>query len=424
MYQDLYNILCDISNTSGNKAKIEHLKYYKDNELLKKILYYCYEPSLNFGISKKNLEQILKSYSPTRATDISLFQLLDILSQNNINNELRQLVFDFTYSNDEYASLLLKRILNRNIEIGMAEKGISKIFPNFISTFEVQLAEKFNEKLIENRVMYVTEKLDGIRAIYIDGEFKSRKGKIINGLDHIKDDIEKITPADIVLDGELVFVSKDSIDRDVNFRITTKIVNSNMEKKLDIQYKVFDTLTVDEFKRGESYSLYSERRKILNRLNTNINTLQLKNISIVPLLAQTRELDEVYNLLHDIEQTGSEGLMVNFNEPYKCKRHSGILKMKTMQSIDLEIIGVEEGQGENKGILGNILVNYKDNLVAVGTAFSKHLRQTYWDNPNEIIGKIAEIQYFEESKNQQGKFSLRFPVFKCIREDKSSESYN
>lgn len=424
MYQDLYNILCDISNTSGNKAKIEHLKYYKDNELLKKILYYCYEPSLNFGISKKNLEQILKSYSPTRATDISLFQLLDILSQNNINNELRQLVFDFTYSNDEYASLLLKRILNRNIEIGMAEKGISKIFPNFISTFEVQLAEKFNEKLIENRVMYVTEKLDGIRAIYIDGEFKSRKGKIINGLDHIKDDIEKITPADIVLDGELVFVSKDSIDRDVNFRITTKIVNSNMEKKLDIQYKVFDTLTVDEFKRGESYSLYSERRKILNRLNTNINTLQLKNISIVPLLAQTRELDEVYNLLHDIEQTGSEGLMVNFNEPYKCKRHSGILKMKTMQSIDLEIIGVEEGQGENKGILGNILVNYKDNLVAVGTGFSKHLRQIYWDNPNEIIGKIAEIQYFEESKNQQGKFSLRFPVFKCIREDKSSESYN
>lgn len=424
MYQDLYNILCDISNTSGNKAKIEHLKYYKDNELLKKILYYCYEPSLNFGISKKNLEQILKSYSPTRATDISLFQLLDILSQNNINNELRQLVFDFTYSNDEYASLLLKRILNRNIEIGMAEKGISKIFPNFISTFEVQLAEKFNEKLIENRVMYVTEKLDGIRAIYIDGEFKSRKGKIINGLDHIKDDIEKITPADIVLDGELVFVSKDSIDRDANFRITTKIVNSNMEKKLDIQYKVFDTLTVDEFKRGESYSLYSERRKILNRLNTNINTLQLKNISIVPLLAQTRELDEVYNLLHDIEQTGSEGLMVNFNEPYKCKRHSGILKMKTMQSIDLEIIGVEEGQGENKGILGNILVNYKDNLVAVGTGFSKHLRQIYWDNPNEIIGKIAEIQYFEESKNQQGKFSLRFPVFKCIREDKSSESYN
>lgn len=424
MYQDLYNILCDISNTSGNKAKIEHLKYYKDNELLKKILYYCYEPSLNFGISKKNLEQILKSYSPTRATDISLFQLLDILSQNNINNELRQLVFDFTYSNDEYASLLLKRILNRNIEIGMAEKGIGKVFPNFISTFEVQLAEKFNEKLIENRVMYVTEKLDGIRAIYIDGEFKSRKGKIINGLDHIKDDIEKITPADIVLDGELVFVSKDSIDRDANFRITTKIVNSNMEKKLDIQYKVFDTLTVDEFKRGESYSLYSERREILNRLNTNINTLQLKNISIVPLLAQTRELDEVYNLLHDIEQTGSEGLMVNFNEPYKCKRHSSILKMKTMQSIDLEIIGVEEGQGENKGILGNILVNYKDNIVAVGTGFSKHLRQIYWDNPNEIIGKIAEIQYFEESKNQQGKFSLRFPVFKCIREDKSSESYN
>lgn len=424
MYQKLYSILNEISNLSGNNLKIEHLKHYKDNQILKKVLYYCYEPSLNFGISKKNLNQICQSYTPAKKIDISLFELLDILSQNNINNDLRQLVFDFISSNDEYALLLLERILNRNIEIGLAEKGISKVFPGFISTFEVQLAEKFDEKLINNRTMYITEKLDGIRAIYIDGEFKSRKGKIINGLDHIKDDIKKIVTKDTVLDGELVFNNIDNIDRDVAFRTTTKIVNSNIEKKLDIQYKVFDVVTTEEFNKGESNSLYLERRKMLNRLDMNINTVQLKNISIVPLLAEITNVDELYCLLHEVEKTGAEGLMVNFNETYKCKRHTGILKVKTMKSVDLEVVGVQEGQGENKGILGNILVNYKGNIVAVGTGFSKQLRQIYWDNPNEIIGKIAEIQYFEESNNKQGKFSLRFPVFKCIREDKTNESYH
>jgi DNA ligase-1 len=37
--------------------------------------------------------------------------------------------------------------------------------------------------------------------------------------------------------------------------------------------------------------------------------------------------------------------------------------------------------------------------------------------------QIVEIQYFEESNNEQGGLSLRFPVFKRVRDDKNEESY-
>ena len=35
-------------------------------------------------------------------------------------------------------------------------------------------------------------------------------------------------------------------------------------------------------------------------------------------------------------------------------------------------------------------------------------------NPNAIIGKTITVQYFEESKNQQGELSLRFPTVKHV----------
>ena len=42
-------------------------------------------------------------------------------------------------------------------------------------------------------------------------------------------------------------------------------------------------------------------------------------------------------------------------------------------------------------------------------------RKFFIDNPNEIIGRVVVISYFEESTNEQGGVSLRFPVFKwCV----------
>jgi DNA ligase-1 len=35
-----------------------------------------------------------------------------------------------------------------------------------------------------------------------------------------------------------------------------------------------------------------------------------------------------------------------------------------------------------------------------------------------MIGKIVEVQYFEETSNADGGLSLRFPVFKDFRPDK------
>ena len=116
--------------------------------------------------------------------------------------------------------------------------------------------------------------------------------------------------------------------------------------------------------------------------------------------------------------------MINIlDAPYQFKRTSDLLKCKVMQDIDLEVIGYEEGDKNFTGMLGALLVRYKDgNVVKVGSGFSKKLRQEIWKDPDSYVGKIAVIQYFEETENQNGGISLRFPVFLEFRDPKDKNT--
>jgi DNA ligase-1 len=87
--------------------------------------------------------------------------------------------------------------------------------------------------------------------------------------------------------------------------------------------------------------------------------------------------------------------------------------------MDLQIIGFEEGTGRLAGTLGAILVRYKNgNTVKVGSGFTDWLRTEIWNNRSKYLDVICEIQYFEETTNQDGGESLRFPIFKDFRYDK------
>ena len=65
------------------------------------------------------------------------------------------------------------------------------------------------------------------------------------------------------------------------------------------------------------------------------------------------------------------------------------------------------------------------NTVKVGSGFSKELREEIWKNPDSYIGKIIEVQYFEETENQNGGKGLRFPVFNDFRDpsDKNTPDF-
>ena len=65
-------------------------------------------------------------------------------------------------------------------------------------------------------------------------------------------------------------------------------------------------------------------------------------------------------------------------------------------------------------MLSAVIVEHKGNKVRVGSGFSIDQRREYFADPSKIMFKTITVQYFEESKNQNGEYSLRFPVIKHV----------
>ena len=68
-------------------------------------------------------------------------------------------------------------------------------------------------------------------------------------------------------------------------------------------------------------------------------------------------------------------------------------------------------------MLAQAWIEHKGYKVAVGSGWNQEQRIRYEANPNELIGKTITVQYFEETKNQEGGISLRFPTVKHVYEN-------
>ena len=74
--------------------------------------------------------------------------------------------------------------------------------------------------------------------------------------------------------------------------------------------------------------------------------------------------------------------------------------------------------GKNKGALGSLIVKYKDGKSGVGYGYSDQMRKDLWEKRDELIGKLIDIKYKEETKDKNtGLPSLQFAGFICFRED-------
>ena len=91
----------------------------------------------------------------------------------------------------------------------------------------------------------------------------------------------------------------------------------------------------------------------------------------------------------------------------------------------MEVVDAEEGYGRNKGTLGALVVKYKDNTVNVGSGFTDEERKNFWENREDIIGRVIEVKYKEITTDKKtGLESLQFPVFCGLREIGKEPSYN
>ena len=419
----------NFSNSRLHKQSV--LKRYKDDPVIRKYLQIAFDPYKVYGISTKKLNrQILAcaNYFPQTTTVFELFEYLEAHNTGTMSEilECQNAVFAARCKSEELATLL-ESLICKDLSIGCDAKTINKEIPGLIPTFNVQLANKYFDKpeYVEGKTFAITTKIDGGRIIALkeNGQvtFYTRAGQKYKGLVDLEQEMLDKLPDGICLDGEITLLDSKGIPSKEAYKRAMKITRADGEKH-GVKMLVFDAMLASEFRSQKCARNWDERRGTLDLI---FKSRELTYFELLPVLYRGNDTEMILKWLDAAVAGQQEGVMINITSaPYEFKRTNYLLKVKKMSTLDLEIVGFEEGTGRLAGTLGAILVRYKNgNIVKVGSGFSDRLRLEVWNSRDEWLGNICEIQYFEETTNANGGESLRFPVFKDYRPDKIKPDY-
>lgn len=420
-FQQVVNFIEEMKATSSTNDKKEILRRY-DSPVLRKLFEYTYSPFKQYYVTSDNLKK-RQDLSFDNYDD--LFQLLDDLNDRNITGHSAiQCVNGFIEKNKEFADVIYD-VIDRNLKTRATTTLINSVMPGTVPTFDVALAEKFegNEKKVnfESGEWWASRKLDGVRCIAIidengDIKFYSRAGNEFLTLGLLAEELKQLNLRSIVLDGEVCIMKDGGLE---DFQGIIKEIGRKDHIIQNPMYYVFDMLQTSEFNNQAGDTPLSSR---LLQLGVFFSLNQgLKHAApLVQIQISSREHFE--EMVADATNLGYEGIMIRKDIGYEGKRSKNLLKVKKMHDAEYVVIDVENGTHRvidggreiEEEMLRAVMVEHKGNRVRVGSGFSIEQRRFYYQNPDEILGKTITVQYFEETTDQHGDHSLRFPVIKVV----------
>jgi len=177
---------------------------------------------------------------------------------------------------------------------------------------------------------YMSEKLDGIRAYWDGKQLKSKNGYKINVPKWF---IEDFPP--FALDGELWTKRGD-------FENIQSIVLD------DIPSKKWKEITYQIFEVPDQNGNFTKRLQFANKWLTD---KQIKHTHIIKRI-KCKNREHLNNYLHYIEKLGGEGLIIkNPNLSYFTGRSVEILKVKSFDDMEGEVIDINTGKGKFKDLM-------------------------------------------------------------------------
>ena len=416
----LQSFIDEMNDSSSGNYKIETIKKHSDSKFLQMIFNYTYNPYKKYNVTSKNCKKNsdLLGHANTYG---SIFTMLnDLANRVSTGHNAIANVNRFILENIQHEKLIYN-IIDRDLKMGASTSSINKVIPGCIPTFKVALANPYNVKRVDFKSgdWYGSRKLDGVRCICRKENnivtFFSRSGKEFLTLGKLENEILKI-PGNFILDGEICMVDKDGNE---DFQGIMKQIRKKDHQIEKPKFFVFDYLTLEQFDNQTGVTPLTFRLEIGKRsLPENINSDMLEFLKQEQLTTEERFTE----IKIAAEDAGFEGIMVRKNVGYEGKRSHNLLKVKKFHDAEYTVLGTtnafirwtENGKQVERECLSNITIEHKGCKVNVGSGFSKEQREMYFKSPQDIIGKTVTIQYFEESKNQNGGFSLRFPVLKHV----------
>lgn len=316
--------------------------------------------------------------------------ILNQLSKRRISGyQAQTVVNNHTKRMTKASADLFRKILRKDLRMGMGIKTINKALPGLVPTHDVMLAKLFEE----HRLSYPcwgSIKIDGVRGTFKRGKFFSRNGHEYVGLDHLQEQLSIITED---IDGELVVPG-------VSFQVGSGWIRSD-DPTPDAQFKMIELPTM-KVPLIERITMMDD----LHFIGPDVHKIKRQ------LLHNRDEVQEFYKICR---RQGYEGAVITpYDYEYVGSRSYRWMKMKPVKDYDAPVHSLYEGKGKYEGQMGGVWVNFKGKPNRVGGGWSDHQRKVYWKQPELIIGKMIEIHYMEETDDG----NMRHARFFDFRPDK------
>ena len=211
--EEVIKIFKELQESSGKRLQ-EILEENKDNELLKKVLWFVYNPYIVTGLSSKKINKMVNTqikYAPAETIE----EVFEYLQEHNTGTDV-DIAYVLEFIQGKPDQEMYGQIFTKELKLGITSRTINKVFPNLIPEFNVMLAEKYWDRMEElektNPDIIITQKYDGVRCVAIHDKsgvkLFSRQGKPIEGLHDLEEQLLWLPFG--CFDGELL-LNKDNI---------------------------------------------------------------------------------------------------------------------------------------------------------------------------------------------------------------------
>ena len=227
----------------------------------------------------------------------------------------------------------------------------------------------------------ISEKYDGVRAMWDGKQFYSRQGNTINAPNWFTKNLPK-TP----LDGELWLGHG-------QFDALSGAVRK--DKPIDVEWQ---KITYHVFELPDATGTFEARAKRI------VEIVKLSNLPHLKAVAQFRVKDEteLNKRLKQVVAIGGEGLMLHrADAQYLTGRNAALIKLKPLYDAEATVVAHTDGKSKYKGKLGALVVETAGGIrFKLGTGFSDAERET----PPKI-GSLVTYTYKDKTKNGKPKFA-------------------
>lgn len=359
------------------------------------VLVYAYNPFYTFGVGANTVNG--RYGKGSNRFDGGTWRLLrDLKNRHLTGNQAKNAVHKEIQNLTIESAELLKRILTKDLRCGINTTMINQRYKStmrrdLIPTHDIMKAKDFDSARVKYPC-FVSVKVDGLRAVFRKGEFYMRRGTIVQGVEHIAEELSRFTEGPV--DGELLVPGR-------KFDDVSGMLRSHAPVP-DAEFWIFD---FPLFKNEPFHMRYVYVTELFKDLNFS------KVIPHIPV----HDLQEIKDSYEKYRTMGYEGLMVkSYYHKYRGTRSYDWMKMKPVVTVDALCTGMYEGEGKYAGQMGGVTIRYEGKSVRVGSGFTDKQRRIFYGDPDLIVGRTIEVYFMERTASG----SLRHPRFIRIRSDK------